>query len=78
MMYLEKGMEKDSRCSYKYSMIYSAMAAYIIVSIITFIMNLCRTIQPIIQFLVERINQFFQSVYRDIENHTSKYKGVDE
>lgn len=74
----EKDIHNDWRSSDIFSMIYSPMAAYIIFSIITFIMNLCRTIQPIIQFLVEGINQFFQPVCRGIENHTSKNKGVDE
>ena len=77
-MNLEKEVQKECQYENIFCMIYSAMAEYIIFLIIIFIMNLCRAIQPIIQFLVKGIYQFFRSVCRGIENHTSKYKGVDE
>ena len=65
MINLEQDIEKDSRCLYKYRMIYSPMAEYIIQSICKFIIILYTLFQKSYDFYL-KIMQFFLTFHRDI------------
>lgn len=61
MMNLEQDVEKDSRCLYKYCMIHSPMAMYIIGLIIYSAANLYTSIEQIIRFGYYKSTIYFET-----------------
>ena len=67
MMYLEQDIEKDSRCLYKYRMIHSPMAVYIIQFIKHFAIVLYTYFLRVIRFLWENLCTFFSILFVDMK-----------